>query len=132
ILLDFERRTLAGLQGHFNQLVSMLDGIEWLIIGAIAIVVILWGPAKIPEFAKALGRAKGEFTKAQNEFTKAASETPQTSSVTTFNVPPPPALKSRDEVLIDAARSLGISTEGKTRDQISEEISLKAKLLNSD
>ncbi|MGZ3733275.1 MAG: twin-arginine translocase TatA/TatE family subunit [Parachlamydiaceae bacterium] len=110
----------------------MLDGLEWLIIGAIAIVVILWGPAKIPEFAKALGRAKGEFSKAQNEFTKAANETTSTRTVTNFNVPPPPALKSRDEVLIDAARSLGISTEGKTREQISEEISLKAKLLNAD
>jgi len=108
----------------------MLDGIEWLIIGAIAVVVILWGPAKIPEFARALGRAKGEFNKAQDEFNKAAQTSPPTA-VSNFSVPPPP-LKSRDEVLIDAARALGISTEGKTRDQISEEISLKAKLLNAD
>src|SRR5271157_446056 len=110
----------------------MIDGIEWLIIGAIAIVVILWGPAKIPEFAKALGRAKGEFNKAQNEFSKAATETPSQMTVSNFIAPPPPPLKSRDEVLIDAAKSLGISTEGKTREQISEEISLKAKLLNAD
>lgn len=110
----------------------MLDGLEWLIIGAIAIVVILWGPAKIPEFARALGRAKGEFSKAQDEFSKAASETAQSRSATNFTVPPPPSLKTRDEVLIDAARSMGISTEGKTREQISEEVSLKAKLLNAD
>jgi sec-independent protein translocase protein TatA len=103
----------------------MLDGVEWIIIGAIAIVVILWGPARIPEFARALGRAKGEFN-------KAANETPPSRTVSNFNVPPSPPLKSRDEVLIDAARILGISTEGKTRDQISEEISLKAKLLNAD
>ena len=109
----------------------MLDGFEWLIVGAIAIVVILWGPAKIPEFAKALGRAKGEFQKAQDEFSKAATETPSPTAVSNFKVPPPP-LRSRDEVLLDAARTLGISTEGKTRDQISEEISVKAKLLNAD
>jgi sec-independent protein translocase protein TatA len=109
----------------------MLDGIEWLIVGAIAIVVILWGPAKIPEFAKALGRAKGEFTKAQAEFNKAASETPS-QTVSNFTVPPPPPLRSRDEVLLDAAKTLGISTEGKTREQISEDISLKVKLLNAD
>ena len=108
----------------------MLDGFEWLIVGAIAIVVILWGPAKIPEFAKALGRAKGEFQKAQDEFNKAA-QTPPPTAVSNFNVPPPP-LKSRDEVLLDAANTLGISTEAKTREQISEEISLKVKLLDAD
>ena len=50
----------------------MLEGWEWIIIGVVAIVIIMWGPAKIPEFAKSLGRAKGEFTKAQKEFTDAA------------------------------------------------------------
>ena len=106
----------------------MLDGFEWLIIGAIAIVVILWGPSKIPEFAKALGRAKGEFNKAQNEFSKAATETPAPTA-STINAP---TLRSRDEVLLDTAKTLGVSTEGKTREQISEEISLKVKLLNAD
>ena len=48
----------------------MLDGFEWLIVGAIAIVVILWGPSKIPEFAKALGKAKGEFEKGRLEAEK--------------------------------------------------------------
>ena len=54
----------------------MLEGYEWLIIGVIAIVIILWGPAKIPEFARALGRAKGEFSKAQKESTNAATQDP--------------------------------------------------------
>ena len=53
----------------------MLEGWEWIIIGVVAIVIILWGPAKIPEFAKALGRAKGEFSKASKEFTDAAKAT---------------------------------------------------------
>jgi len=111
----------------------MLDGFEWLIVGAIAIVVILWGPSKIPEFAKALGRAKGEFQKAQDEFNKAATETPPQMAVTDLNVPPPPpTLRSRDEVLLETAKTLGINTVGKTREQISEEISLKVKLLNAD
>ena len=54
----------------------MLEGWEWIIIGVVAIVIIMWGPAKIPEFAKALGRAKGEFNKAQKEFTDAATAVP--------------------------------------------------------
>lgn len=107
--------------------------LDWLIVGVIAIVVILWGPAKIPEFAKALGRAKGEFQRAQDEFNNAAREPtvlPKVA-VTNVNVSSPP-LKSRDEALLGAAKTLGIATEGKTREQISEEISFKVKLLNAD
>ena len=112
----------------------MLDGIEWLIIGAIAIVVILWGPSKIPEFAKALGKAKGEFQKAQTDFNKAATETAtnQASPPSASIIKAPSPLRSRDEVLLNTAQTLGISTEGKTREQISEEISFKVKLLNAD
>jgi sec-independent protein translocase protein TatA len=108
---------------------DMLQGWEWLIIGVVAIVIIMWGPAKIPEFAKALGRAKGEFSKASKEFNEAATMT--------ANAPAAPAkepaatLKSKDEVLIETARSLGIETDGKTREQIAEEVSIKAKLLSS-
>ncbi len=109
----------------------MLEGWEWIIIGVVAIVIIMWGPAKIPEFARALGRAKGEFSKASKEFETAASVTanaPASASPSASSK----ALKSKDEVLIDTAHSLGISTDGKTREQISEEISTKAKLLSSN
>jgi TatA/E family protein of Tat protein translocase len=111
----------------------MLEGWEWIIIGVVAIVIIMWGPAKIPEFAKALGRAKGEFSKAQKEFTDAAT----TTSATTNNVAfapaqPAPAIKTKDEMLLETAQRLGIPTDGKTREQISEEISLKVKMLGAD
>jgi sec-independent protein translocase protein TatA len=107
----------------------MLEGWEWLIIGVVAIVIIMWGPSKIPEFAKALGRAKGEFSKAQKEFTDAAltTETTQTPSA-----PKQATIRSKDEMLLETAKNLGISTDGKTREQISEEIALKAKLLGSE
>ncbi len=106
----------------------MLEGWEWLIIGVVAIVIIMWGPSKIPEFAKALGRAKGEFSKAQKEFTDAAltTETTQTGPA------PKPTIRSKDEMLLDAARNLGISTDGKTREQITEEIAAKAKSLGTE
>ncbi len=39
------------------------------------------------------------------------------------------AIQSKDEMLLETAHKLGIPTDGKTREQISEEISLKAKLL---
>ncbi len=112
----------------------MLEGWEWIIIGVVAIVIILWGPAKIPEFARAIGRAKGEFNKASKEFTEAANaEMAQpTKSASAVPAAPSPTLKTNDEMLLDTAQKLGISTNGKTREQISEDISVKVKLLGAE
>jgi sec-independent protein translocase protein TatA len=92
------------------------DAVQIIIIAVIAVVIFLWGPQKIPELARSLGRAKGEFDKASREFQ---------SSVTETSTPQTP--KSADQVLVETARQLGIATEGKTRDQISQEIVAKAK-----
>ena len=45
-----------------------LDPVELLIVGAVVVVIFLWGPGKIPEMARSLGRAKKEFDNAQKEF----------------------------------------------------------------
>ena len=110
----------------------MLEGWEWIIIGVVAIVIIMWGPAKIPELAKSLGKAKGEFSKAQKEFTDAATA-PATIYTTTpvYESKPANTLKSKDEMLLETAQKLGIPTDGKTREQISEEISVKVKILGA-
>ncbi len=100
----------------------MLEGWEWIIIGIVAVVIILWGPAKIPEFAKALGRAKGEFEKASKELQNPTT----TISAST------PVGKTKEEVLFETARNLGIMTEGKTKEQISREVSEKVKAMGSD
>jgi sec-independent protein translocase protein TatA len=121
-----------------HEVCCMLEGWEWLIIGVVAIVIIMWGPAKIPEFARAIGRAKGEFNKASKEFTDAATMTAAAPAATVVAPAPAapaasaPVLKSKDEVLVDTARNLGIETDGKTREQITEEINIKVKLLGTD
>jgi len=107
----------------------MLEGWEWIIIGVVAIVIIMWGPAKIPQFARALGQAKGEFSKASKEFNDAAS---QESSGKPAPSAPAQTIKTKDEMLLETAQKLGISTEGKTREQISEEISVKVKILGAE
>lgn len=91
---------------------GVIDPIEWVVIGVIILALILWGPSKIPELARALGRAKKEYVKASKEESESTQE--ETSQI-------------NDDKLIEIAKSLGISTEGKTRDQIAKEIIERAK-----
>jgi len=39
-------------------------GYEWVVIGIIVIAIFVWGPGKIPELARSLGRARKEFEEA--------------------------------------------------------------------
>ena len=92
-----------------------LVGYEWLIVLGILLVVFLWGPQKLPELAKSIGLAKKEFDKAAKEM----STPPSTASTSTASAQP------ATDPLIVAAKSLGISTEGKTKEQIAKEIAEK-------
>lgn len=125
-----------------------MDPLELASIGAILLVFFLWGPQKIPELARAFGQARREFDNATREFQKVSNSIangtsplvatantaanqiksvalPNSSSVNSVlpKVTTPAATgKSGDQLLLDAARQLGISTEGKTREQIQQEI----------
>ncbi len=93
-----------------------LRGTEWIII-AVIIVFVLFGTKKLPELAKSIGRATGEFEKGKLEVAKEIkaiqAEPPQPTVSTT----------SDQEKLLKAAKELGIPTEGKTEAQLREEIS---------
>jgi len=86
-----------------------MDPIELVIIGIIIVVVVVMGPKRIPELARALGSAKKEFN-------AGAAATPQATGAGMAG-----ATAGEDDLMV-AARKLGISTEGKTREQISAEI----------
>ncbi|MGD0175239.1 MAG: twin-arginine translocase TatA/TatE family subunit [Candidatus Bathyarchaeia archaeon] len=90
-----------------------LIGYEWLIIIGIILVIFLWGPKKLPELARSIGLAKKEFEKSTQEITSIRSPTTSTTAET-----------AQDPLLV-AARSLNISTEGKTKEQIAKEIADK-------
>lgn len=97
-----------------------LVGFEPIIIGIILVVLFLWGPQKLPEIAKSIGLAKIELDKAKREL----------SSVTSFPaltelVPASPAPSGASDPLVVAAKSLGISTEGKTKEELVKEITDK-------
>jgi sec-independent protein translocase protein TatA len=78
-----------------------------LILGVLA-VILIWGPQKIPELARSIGRARKEFDDASKGLTNPLS-------------PSQPALSASDP-LTDTAHKLGINTQGKTRQEISDEI----------
>lgn len=92
-----------------------LVGYEWLIVVGILLVVFLWGPQKLPELAKSIGLAKKEFEKAAKEV---STPTPGSTTAATEQTPTDP--------LIVAAKSLGISTEGKTKEEIAKAIADKS------
>jgi len=85
-----------------------------LILGVVA-VILIWGPSKIPELAKSIGRARKEFDDASRGVMQPLS--PPTAS---------PSISTPDS-LVDTAQKLGINTEGKTRQEISDEIVRNAK-----
>jgi sec-independent protein translocase protein TatA len=94
------------------------DPIQWVIIGVIVIAIFLWGPQKIPDLARALGRARKEFDQASKEVEGMVSGTPSTQAT-------PAPEKSGDQILLETAKAVGVNPEGKTREQISQEIIAK-------
>ena len=107
----------------------MFDGYEALAIVGILVAIFLWGPGKIPELAKSVASAKAEYDKASKQlssFTNVNSIitsqiNPQTltSSPTTSQ---PPTEQTAEDPIVVAAKSLGISTEGKTKAELAKEI----------
>ena len=93
---------------------AFYDPLQLIVSGAIVVVAFLWGPKKIPELARSIGIARREFTQASKE-----SANLMAGQLTDANAP--------GQTLIDTARKLGIDTEGKTREQISDEIVNRVK-----
>jgi len=92
-------------------------GWEWIVVIAIVLVFLLWGPQKIPQLARAIGEARREFDKASKESEKLVSDIGQPAKPAQ-----PPPQPNEDQVLIEIARKLGIEIEGKTRNQLLNEI----------
>lgn len=92
----------------------MISAWEGIIIILAIVVILLWGPSKLPELARGLGRAKAEFERASREY---LYETPKTGAKKTS------ADKTdTDETIILIAKMLGLNTEGKSKEQILQEI----------
>ena len=91
----------------------MIEGIEWLFIALILIILILWDPQTIPKFARALAEARREYEKASSTVQELVKEFESELEKQ--------AQQEEQDVerdIIEKAKSLGIETYGKTREEL--------------
>lgn len=95
-----------GFKLSVEKVVGILVFGTWLgplEIGLILLIVlIIFGPSKLPQLARAVGQSIREFKKASSE-----------------------KEESVESEVIEAAKKLGIDTEGKSKEEIVEEIKKK-------
>jgi sec-independent protein translocase protein TatA len=108
-----------------------IEGFEAIAILAVLAIVFLWGPQKLPEMARSIGEAKREFDKASKGLSTLTDPTsmiksqinaqlnPQTSTSTAA---PAQTTQPVQDPIIVAAKSLGITTEGRTKEELAKEI----------
>ncbi|MGB8218132.1 MAG: twin-arginine translocase TatA/TatE family subunit [Candidatus Methanoperedens sp.] len=85
----------------------MIGTSELLLI--LLVALFLFGPTKLPELARSLGKATGEFKKAQLE---------TENELKRMDKP----INERDTKIHNLAIELGLNTENKTTEQLIEEI----------
>lgn len=95
-------------------------GMEWIII-IVLIIVLLVGAKKIPELARAIGRARGEYTRGKIEIEKEIMDAEREPSKDAKSEKP---VKKEGDI-VRAAENLGIDTRGKTEDELKREIAKK-------
>lgn len=90
------------------------------IILIVIVVILLFGANKIPELARSLGKATGEFKKGKSDIEAELTDIGK----------PVKAVKSQENTsskIIKMSQDLGIATEGKSDEQLLEEIQKKSK-----
>jgi sec-independent protein translocase protein TatA len=110
----------------------------WEIALILVVVLILFGPKKLPDLAKGVGKAIREYKKATNGLEELAEEpitslsksmedtdqspTKSNSEATSAVSSSTSSSKSAEETLISTAKQLKIPTEGKSIEEIAKEI----------
>jgi sec-independent protein translocase protein TatA len=100
----------------------VIGGMEWILL-ILFVVLLLFGAKKIPEFARSLGKAKAEFRRGQmmvEHEIQDAEETYKTEQKK--KTTKKKGLKKKSSKVTEAAKALGIDTEGKSDAQLKKEI----------
>lgn len=92
-------------------LTAQIEGIEWIILLIILAALFLFGPQKLPELARGVGRALGEFQRGRMEIEREIRGQ--------FAALPASDVRSREERV---AGALGLATTGKTNVQLKIDI----------
>lgn len=87
-----------------------ITGQDWIIILIALAILLIWGPGKLPALARGIGQALHEFRRSSQGVVAEQQE--------------------EDKKLYELAKTLGINTEGKTKEQILAEINEKVKEMN--
>jgi TatA/E family protein of Tat protein translocase len=90
----------------------LMVGIDGIILIAI-VALLLFGPDKLPEYLRELGKLYAEIKKAQHEFEREMSAASLTAT---------PAVKPPSDKVVEIAKKMGIPAEGKSEDQLLAEI----------
>lgn len=105
---------MDALTPRVNPVVAFLPGgSEWALV--LVLVILFFGAAKIPELARSLGRAKGEFQRGAREGTDAPAAKKEER---TFEA-------AEEERIRKAARELGIPVEGRSVSDIKADLRAK-------
>ena len=90
----------------------------WEIVLIVVAIIVLFGASKIPELARSLGRATGEFKKAKEETERELRDVER-------SIKEGKPIEEKSSKIKQMARDLGIVAEGKSDEQLLDEIKKK-------
>lgn len=100
-----------------------MQGIEWIILLVAIIFIFVVGGAKLPELARSLGRAKGEFERGKMDIERELREEKAKDAKKEEEA----KQKKGEKDVVKAAKELGIETEGKSEEELKKEIASAVK-----
>ena len=125
---------------------AQIEGIEWVVILIIIAVLLLFGPSKLPELARGVGRALGEFRRGRMEIEREISTELSTMDARDMRMRVEKAAgalgvsaggrsemqlkldiaravdKTQDEQVVSAAQAMGVYSSGSDVTRLKEQI----------